>query len=477
MVKVNNSEFLVLKKPLIKKIISELSKDFEYVSVFGTDVSGKSYRVQTTGVSFGDSMWVERGFVIRVYNGNNYSEFSFNEISEDKLASIIEKVRKETLLGIEKAEKAGIKMNIYPLVEEKELTENFQGEVELPPEMIVSREIIEKLTSIKEEGHKLSDLVVNFIAMYDWVKVSKMFLSSKKDLMQSYVWSQGYVYSVVRRGEKTKYALKGFSGMKGPEMLDEMKPCVKEVIDKAVMLLDAVPIEPGEYDVICSPDVAGLIAHEAFGHGVEMDMFVKNRAKALEYIEKPVASRIVEMHDGAAAATEVSSYLFDDEGTVGTDTMIIDGGILKTGISDLLSALSLGTKPTGNGKRESYERKAYARMTNTFFSSGKDKLEDMISSIKYGYLLEDYYSGMEDPKNWGIQCVIAYGREIINGKFTGKVVSPVMMTGYVPDLLKSITMVSEDMKLSGTGACGKGHKEWVKVSSGGPYLKAKARLG
>jgi TldD protein len=52
-----------------------------------------------------------------------------------------------------------------------------------------------------------------------------------------------------------------------------------------------------------------------------------------------------------------------------------------------------------------------------------------------------------------------------------------MMTGYVPTLLKSISMVSDDFELSGTGACGKGHKEWVKVSAGGPYIKAKARLG
>ena len=29
----------------------------------------------------------------------------------------------------------------------------------------------------------------------------------------------------------------------------------------------------------------------------------------------------------------------------------------------------------------------------------------------------------------------------------------------------------------GNGGCGKGHKEWVKVADGGPYLKTKARLG
>jgi TldD protein len=137
----------------------------------------------------------------------------------------------------------------------------------------------------------------------------------------------------------------------------------------------------------------------------------------------------------------------------------------------------LNTKPTGNGRRESYERKAYTRMTNTYFEAGKDKLEDMIASIQYGFLLENASSGMEDPKNWGIQCMVNIAREIKDGKLTGKIFSPIVMTGYVPDLLKSISMISDTMVLSGGGFCGKGYKEWVKVSDGGPYIKAKIRLG
>jgi TldD protein len=208
-----------------------------------------------------------------------------------------------------------------------------------------------------------------------------------------------------------------------------------------------------------------------------MDMFVKERAKALEYLGKSVASELVTMHDGAAATNNISSYLFDDEGVLGTDTIVIDKGELKTGISDILSALKLGTKPTGNGKRESFERKAYSRMTNTFFAAGDDSLEDMIASVKHGYILEGVMSGMEDPKNWGIQCMILQGKEVRDGKLTGEVISPVIMTGYVPDVLKSISMVSESVELSGSGACGKGYKEFVKVSAGGPYIKAKVRLG
>ena len=167
----------------------------------------------------------------------------------------------------------------------------------------------------------------------------------------------------------------------------------------------------------------------------------------------------------------------DDEGTPARDTVIIEKGVLKRGISDLLSAAALGTEPTGNGRRESFERKAYTRMTNTYFEGGTDRVEDMIASVSYGFLLDEPSSGMEDPKNWGIQCMVSYAREIRDGKLTGRIFSPIVLTGYVPDLLKSITMMSPAVRLEGGGMCGKGYKEWVKVSDGGPYIKAKIRLG
>ena len=51
-----------------------------------------------------------------------------------------------------------------------------------------------------------------------------------------------------------------------------------------------------------------------------------------------------------------------------------------------------------------------------------------------------------------------------------------MISGYVVDLLNSITMVSRDFRVIGSGMCGKGHKEWVYVADGGPYLKGEAKL-
>ena len=208
-----------------------------------------------------------------------------------------------------------------------------------------------------------------------------------------------------------------------------------------------------------------------------MDMFVKGRALGADYIDKRVGSDLVTMHEGAKCADSVTGYAFDDEGVLAGDVTEIDKGILKTGICDALSALRLGISPTGNGKRENFEHKAYTRMTNTLFDSGTSTLEEMIESISYGFLLKGMKSGMEDPKHWGIQCIVERGYEIRDGVLTGKVVAPVCMTGYVPDLLNSVSMVSRDRMVFGSGGCGKGHKEWVKVADGGPYLKAKARLG
>lgn len=471
------SKYLVNSRPALTKLVNELSNEFDYVSILGVDTLGKQYSIQRTGTSLGDSRWTERGFVLRVYNGVNYSEYSFNKIDMNNIDQFILDTKMKLTQAYKAVSESDLNLTEYPLIDEEMITDNFVGQVEMLPSTMTSEEKVKKLTTIMNDALSYSDKLIDFRVNYEEVHISKMFLSNKRNLEQSYVWSQGMLIAIARKDDVTKFNYDGFADLKGLELMDLLNGEYKRIVDDTVALLDAKRIEPGEYDIICAPDVSGLIAHEAFGHGVEMDMFVKNRAKAQEYVAKGVGSKLVSMHDGAKSASNVSSYLFDDEGTLGSDTRVIDQGILKTGLSDVLSAMKLNTTPTGNGKRESFERKAYARMTNTFFTGGSDKLEDMIKAINKGYLLEGVMSGMEDPKNWGIQCMLIQGKEIVDGKLTGQIVAPVIMTGYVPDVLNSVDMISEEVKVYGTGTCGKGHKEWVKTADGGPYMKAKGRLG
>lgn len=334
-----------------------------------------------------------------------------------------------------------------------------------------------RLTEIRDKGLSISENILNCSVFCNYQKYSKLFLSKNKDLEQNVLWMSGGVSVAASRGEEIKSYYQSYSNLGGAELLSGMDADIEKAVKITLELLESEPMIPGEYDCICTPKVTGMIVHEAFGHGVEMDMFVKKRALAEQYVGKYVASDLVTMHDGASSAKEVASYFFDDEGTMAHDTVVIEKGILKRGISDYQSAVTLGTEPTGNGRRESYTRKAYTRMTNTWFEGGRDKVDDMIASISYGFLLDNPSSGMEDPKNWGIQCMVNIAREIKDGKLTGRIFSPIVLTGYVPDLLQSISMVSEHVELEGGGFCGKGYKEWVKVSDGGPYIKARIRLG
>lgn len=468
------SPFLVERKQALKKIIDLLSSRFGWASILGADTSGFNYEVTGKGYSVKESMWAERGFVARVYNKGRCFEYSFSPFqsgTEEDVASLI----------IDKSEAAFKNPEgesfCFPDPEEEELIIESGLDPSEDPVRRNPEEIFASLEELKNRLAASSKNIASIKTRYEGVRVSKLFISPKKELFQSYVWSQVYMFLILRRNNINKMIFHSASGLKGPSLINEMTEAVPSLVKDGESLLDSVRMEPGEYEVILSPDIAGLIAHEAFGHGVEMDMFVRGRAKAPDYMGKSVGSEKVTMYDGAAWGKEVASFIFDDEGTPSGDTLVIDKGILKGGISDYLSAKILGTKPTGNGRRESFEKKAYSRMTNTRFASGTNTLEEMISGIKKGYLLNISYSGMEDPKNWGIQGVALMGREIINGQFSGKIVSPVVMTGYVPEVLGKISMVGKDVSLFGSGYCGKGYKEFVKVSAGGPYIKTQMRLG
>lgn len=472
--KLKDSEYLSRVKPVLKKLLDKLLKDFKYASILATDCNGKGYTISKSDTSVSNNPFSERGCVVRVYNGKNYSEYAFNNIEEDNINEIAEEVKKCSLAASKNSD-----VMEYNLLNEEKIQSNKVYEVEKDPRVLGDEAIISKLTEIKDYAFNSGKKeIIDFRTRYNYLNVRKMFLSPNKEIEQNFMWSEGYFICVAANEAENKMLFKSFSGLKGAELLDEMTTEVcDEFIDNTISLLHSEKITPGEYDVICAPDITGLIAHEAFGHGVEMDMFVKDRAKSKDYIGKKVASPIVTMRDGSCAIDQCGSYLFDDEGVIGKDTTIIKDGILKSGINDELTALALNNEFTGNGRRESFDRKAYTRMTNTFIEKGNSKLDEMIASIDYGFLIDDSQSGMEDPKNWGIQCIASVGKEIKNGKLTGKVFSPVIMTGYVPDLLNSISMISDEFESFGSGYCGKGYKEFVKVSCGGPYIKCRVRLG
>ena len=475
--KVKESVYLQEKKPILKKLLKSLLERYDYASILANDSVSKNYGVSKLGTNIGeDDVLTERGFCIRVFDKGKVAEYSLTSISEENIPDILNSME-ERLKALSAANPEGVEDCVFDIPDDEPAVFDESTEYEEDPEEAGDEGIIKLLTRISEKGRAYDERIIDCMVRFSYQKYTKMFLSRNKDMTQNVMWSSGFIVTMASAGEQVRDSYKPVSMLGGSEVLRTIEEKLEDTCRTAIELLSAETITPGEYECVCEPDVTGMIVHEAFGHGVEMDMFVKDRALAQSYIGKYVASPLITMHDGASTIKEVASYFFDDEGTLAHDTVIIDKGILKTGICDMISGMHLNKPATGNGRRESTKRKAYTRMTNTIFEAGTSTVDEMIGSIKDGFLLCEANSGMEDPKNWGIQMMVSIAREIKDGKLTGKLYSPVVLTGYVPDLLQSISMISDNMQASGSGYCGKGYKEWVKVSDGGPYIKAKIRLG
>ena len=464
------SDFLNSRRDAAKALVAELKNTYDYVSILGVDVKARSISVNKKLTNISSGMDTECGFVIRVAGDGVFYEYSMDDIAGDT-AMIAAEIRR--CFRFSKA------LNAQPIgvrdLSDEPMVQSFSRPGDLDEHS--EEALLDYCRDLRDSVSAKSDKLLNVSVGLYTMQTSKLFVSANRELDQSYSWVNGFIGVVWQENGKTVTHRAGENESTLAAVLEKLPKTVDKLLHEAHMLTTAKAMIPGEYDIVTDTEMTGLICHEAFGHGVEMDMFVKDRALAKDYVGKYVASPIVNMRDGAAATLSAGSYFFDDEGVLAGDTQIIRDGILVTGISDMTSALELGTAPSGNGRRESSRRKAYARMTNTFIEPGSDSFEDMIASIDHGFYVCECDNGMEDPKNWAIQCVAKYAIEIVDGKLTDNWFSPVIISGYVPDLLKSISMVSREHKIVGAGMCGKGYKEWVRVSDGGPSVKARAKLG
>lgn len=365
----------------------------------------------------------------------------------------------------------------YQPVEEPPQKGDFETPMQIDPADLSIQEKLDRCRELHRRIKGRDPRIVNIQVRYIELSEHAVFASQSSDLAQR-VQRVRLFLAVIVAGEsgQIQYDYVSKAGSAGWEVLDFTDEEIQKLVDSAIALLSAERIIPGEYQIIAAPGVSGTICHESFGHGVETDMFLKERARAAHFIDRIVGSPLVNILDDPSRPGNYGSYFFDDEGRMASPTPIVENGVFRRGITDFYSATALNIPRSANGRRQDYSRKAYARMSNTYFDAGTSSLEDMLAQVDQGVYLDKWSSGMEDPQGWGIQVTCHYGHEIKGGRITNRVFSPIGVSGYVPDVLQSISAVSTGLWLD-AGNCGKGHKENVPVSAGGPHLLLRARLG
>ena len=451
-------------EPVLRTAVRRLEEKFPYASASAVRNRGWAVQVDDSTREMGERFPSE-GVVLRVWNGSHAVEVATGQLTK----GAVEKAAGE-LLSQHQVE--GTDAGFDP---GDPLQRDFRTSCRVDPIGMDLAEKLDRVVELHARARRHAEGFINTDVDYQENVADELYVNRVRVLSQRVIRVRGDVtfYAPGSRGPVRDSLERG--GTAGWEVLEVTDEALMELAEETRRLKAAGPLEPGEYQIVGDGSIAGTLCHESFGHGVELDMFVKDRALAEEFLGKRVGSDLVEIWDDPSLPRAFGSYFFDHEGQLVGPTHIVEKGIFLRGISDLMSASDLGVARSANGRRQDFSRKVYARMSNTFFGRGTSEVADLIAGVDDGIYVRKLTHGMEDPKGWGIFLGAHIGEEIKGGRLTGKLYSPLGMTGYVPDVLGSVDGVGRDFETN-PGGCGKGHKEFVAVSTGGPHVRFRARL-
>ena len=445
----------------LKRILKDAVKTINSKAIYGdallTDISELSIAKDYSTVDISNTG--EKGIKLRAFNGEQWFEKFTTDLSDENIKKIANEL----------VENMKIVKNPITFEDEK-IEKNFADVPAIDPKEITLKEKIKVIDKIIDYFNKQEHLK-NGRARYDEEITHKIFCSENKYLEQTLSRVMIASIAFVEDSEGAiRYSFE-IDLQPGFEVSKKALQIAKTASENAKEVRKSKKIKPGKYHCILSPDVSGLLAHESFGHGMESDTVYKDRALAKEWKGKRIAADFVNIIDDGSRKNCHGTLYFDDEGQIAKPTYLVKNGIVNDYITEMLTAKKMDVRRTANGKAESFDHKNYARMTNTFFAKGPHNYKDMLKKVKDGFLIKSRGGGMEDPKAWGVQLQGLLAQRIKNGKLLEEYYDDVGITGYLPRILGNIKEVSKEFSIGKVGHCGKGHKEWVPVDSGGSYLR------
>jgi len=268
----------------------------------------------------------------------------------------------------------------------------------------------------------------------------------------------------------------GYSGAGGryslAELVSDERPLqlAREAVRQALVNLEAISAPAGAMTVVLGPGWPGILLHEAIGHGLEGDFNRKGTSAFSRRVGERVASPGCTVVDDGTLARRRGSLNIDDEGTPTQCTTLIEDGVLRGYLHDRLNARLMGTRSTGNGRRESFANVVLPRMTNTYMMPGPHAPEEIIRSVQKGIYAVNFGGGQVDITSGKFVFSASEAYLIENGRL-GAPIKGATLIGNGPDVLTRVAMVGSDLKLDdGVGTCGK-EGQSVPVGVGQPTLR------
>jgi TldD protein len=277
---------------------------------------------------------------------------------------------------------------------------------------------------------------------------------------------------IAEQGGRREQGHSGGGGRSGFDFFDDaaLSRYVDEAVKAALTNLEARPAPAGTMTVVLGAGWPGVLLHEAVGHGLEGDFNRKGSSVFSGRIGERVAAPGVTVVDDGTITGRRGSLNIDDEGNPTQRNVLIEDGILRGYMQDMLNARLSRSAITGNGRRESFAHLPMPRMTNTFMLSGTRDPEEIIASVDRGIYAANFGGGQVDITNGKFVFSASEAWWVENGKLQYPVKGATLI-GNGPEALKQVSLIGNDMRLdSGVGVCGKDGQS-VPVGVGQPTLR------
>ncbi len=392
-------------------------------------------------------------------NGNTFYAYT-NEINEKNLIEIANKLSSLVKSKIDKEISLNMESRFAYL--DKKI---------IPPGDIPIDKKIDKVLQAKNFLSKYDPKIVQFKIVYadgfQKVEIANSYGNFvKEDRVQIIFLTQ----VVALKDDILQTGYEPAGGAQGFEIFNTIDPIkiAKIAADRAIQNLFATKIKGGRMPVVLSSEAGGTMIHEAIGHGLELDLINDGMSVYKNKIGQKVASEKITIIDDGTIPFKRGTTKFDDEGTPTQKTILVENGILKNYMSDILNAIKSGKQSTGNGRRESYRFKPIPRMTNTYIAPGKDNPEDIIKSVEKGIFVKKMGGGQVNTVTGDFVFEISEGYIIEKGEI-GDPIRDTTLIGNGPEILNIIDMVGNDLGF-GIGTCGK-DGQGVPVSDAQPTLR------
>ncbi len=452
----------MISKELAQKVLREaLKTGADLAEIYVEDVVSLMLRLDDSRLEQA-VRGADRGAGIRVFFGNLVTYAYTDELDEKSL-----------LKAAQAAASAGSGSSKSQIIDLTERKSPLEYPVEKAFDTLSIQDKAELLSQMDQTARAYSPLITQVVARYVELRRHMwLFNSNGAQVEDDRYYTEMFGGVVARKNGTLQRINEGFGGRVGLELLDRNDAISKmrSIAESGVRMLDAKPCPAGDMTVVMCNGWGGVLFHEACGHQMEADFITKGSSAYAGKIGEQVANPIITAVDDGTIPGRRGSLRFDDDGTPAQRTVLIEKGILKEYMWDLVESRRVGRAlSTGNGRRESYRHMPMPRMTNTFIDRGEHDPQEIIESTKKGV----YIKGMA-----GGQADIAKGDFVFNATEAyliedGKLTTPVRgatVFGNGPKVLMQIDMVGNDLALDpGMGMCGKGQA--ARVSVGQPTIR------